>query len=159
MNRDAFIGDGGSQQEGQQQHHYGFIPDGFSSLFVDIEGDESVTPSHRFLQGRYIKAIFSKWMLIIEKNKWFLMNYPNLHLSISNPCKFLTIYNIEVNWIRPWKCFNLLLQQKSVIDVNFESNGPQKSSSSCNTPEEKFDKKCRRRQLSNLGNSCSKFLV
>ena len=48
MNRDAFIGDAGSQQEGQQQHHYGFVPDGFSSLFVDIEGDESVTPSHWF---------------------------------------------------------------------------------------------------------------
>ena len=60
MNRDAFISDAGSQQEGQQRHHYGFIPDGFSSLFVDIEGDESVTPSHRFLQGRYMIAIFLK---------------------------------------------------------------------------------------------------
>ena len=40
------IGAAGNKQEGQQRHHYRLIPDGFSSV-ADIEGNESVTPSHR----------------------------------------------------------------------------------------------------------------
>ena len=44
-------GTAGNKQEGQQRHHYRLIPDGFSSV-ADIEGNESVTPSHRFFQGR-----------------------------------------------------------------------------------------------------------
>ena len=39
----------GNKQEGQIGHHYRLIPDGFSSV-LDIEGNESVTASHRFLK-------------------------------------------------------------------------------------------------------------
>ena len=51
-NRDAFLPDTGNQQEGQLRHHYRFVPDGVSYSFADIEGEESITPSHRSFQGR-----------------------------------------------------------------------------------------------------------
>ena len=49
-------GAAGNRQEGQLRHHYRLIPDGFSSV-VDIEGNESVTCSHRFTQGRVVSAL------------------------------------------------------------------------------------------------------
>ena len=50
------FGAAGNRQEGQLRHHYRLIPDGFSSV-VDIEGNESLTPSHRFAQGRVGSAL------------------------------------------------------------------------------------------------------
>ena len=53
------FGAAGNKQEGQLRHHYRLIPDGFSSV-VDIEGNESLTPSHRFTQGRVVESALNE---------------------------------------------------------------------------------------------------